>query len=297
MAVLLSIIIPTYRSQGTVAAALESVLAQTRPADEVIVVDSSPDEETACVVERFVPRGVTLTRSTTRLYPHEARNRAASVAKGDLLVFTDPDIIARSGWLASIEAAYAATGHVIVGSVDCHGRRWTDVGVHLCKFDSWLPGSTARLIEIGPSINLAVPRVWFDAVGGFPTDPMLGDTTLSWALGEAGHTLWFEPQAVVAHHHAQDVRSLYRERFNRGREFAAIRMAHGRWTLGHILIWWLISLVPIRLAKLMTRRVTHASGAGWFGWFAWTWPVVLVGEAGWVWGESAAYWARLLRRS
>lgn len=293
----LSVIIAAYRSHHTVAAALESVLAQTRPADEVIVVDSSPDEATARAVQPFEARGVTFIRSAARLYPHEARNLGAGQAQGDLLVFSDPDIVARPEWLATLEAAHAATGQAIVGSVDCYGRRWTDVGVHLCKFDNWLPGGPRRLVEIGPSINVAVPRAWFEEVGGFPDDAMLGDTTFSWALRDAGHELWFEPRAAVAHHHEQDVRSLYRERFVRGREFAGIRMAHGRWPLWHIAVWWIISIKPLRLAKLMARRVSNCASAGWLGWFILTWPVVLIGEAGWVWGESAAYWARLRRRS
>jgi glycosyltransferase involved in cell wall biosynthesis len=292
-----TVIIPVYRSQATVAAALESVLAQTRQADEVIVVDSSPDDATAQVVERFVSRGVTFIRSATRLYPHEARNLGAACAHGNLFVFTDPDIVARPDWLSWIESAYEATGQAIVGSVDCYGRRWTDLGVHLCKFDSWLPGGPSRPVEIGPSINFAVPRAWFEATGGFPGDPMLGDTTFSWALVEAGHGLWHESRAVVAHHHTQDVPSLFRERYSRGREFASIRMQYHQWSDLHILLWWFISIKPLRLTKLMVRRVSHCAAAGWLGWLSLTWPIVLIGEAGWVWGESAAYWARLRRRS
>ncbi len=292
----ISVIVPAYKSQATIAAALESLLAQTRPADEILLIDSSPDEATAEAVRPYVSH-ITFVRPGQRLYPHEARNLAAEQAEGDLLVFTDPDIVAKTDWLGRMEQAHQVTGHVIVGAVDCHGRRWADVGVHLCKFDSWLPGGRGRALEIGPSINLCVPRAAFERVGGFPNDPMLGDTTLSWALAEQGYTLWFEPCAVVAHHHAQSVAALYRERFTRGREFGFIRVQHAHWSMGHILVWLMVSVLPLRLANLLLRRVRHARAAGWLGWLAWTWPVVLVGEAGWVWGESAAYAAELRARS
>ncbi|HYO88765.1 MAG TPA: glycosyltransferase [Candidatus Limnocylindrales bacterium] len=292
----ISVIMPAYYSQATIAVALESVLAQTRPADEILLIDSSPDEASAEAVQPYVGR-ITLVRPDHRLYPHEARNLAAGRARGDLLVFTDPDIAAEPEWLARLEAAYVATGHVIVGAVDCYGRRWTDVGAHLCKFDKWLPSGAAHALDIGPSINLCVPRAAFDAVGGFPADPMLGDTTLSWALRERGYTLWFEPGAVVAHHHVQSVPALYRERLTRGREFGVIRMQHAGWNTSHIIVWLLVSVLPLRLFNLMLRRVRHARAAGWLGWLGWTWPVVLVGEAGWVWGESAAYAAELRARS
>jgi GT2 family glycosyltransferase len=293
----IAVIMPAYQSHATIAAALESLLAQTRPADELVVVDSSPDEATARVVAPFQARGVTLIRPGQRMYPHEARNFGAGQTTADLLVFTDPDIVAQSAWLERLEHAYNATGHVIIGAVDCAGRRWTDVGAHLCKFDGWLPGGPSRAIDIGPSINFCVAREVFNAVGGFPNDPMLGDTTLSWALTARGHTLWFAPDAVVAHHHAQSVLALYRERFRRGREFGAVRLAHDHWSRARIAFWLAISVLPLRLAKLMLRRVRHCAAAGWLGWLAWTWPVVLMGEAGWVWGESAAYAAELRRPS
>lgn len=294
--VAISVIVPAYHSQDTVTATLQSLLDQTRPADEILLVDSSPDDATEQIVRGFDSR-ITLIRSRERLYPHEARNLGAQRAAGDLLVFTDPDIVAHPDWLAWLEKTFEATGSVVIGSVDCLGRRWTDVGVHLCKFDGWLPGGPCRALEIGPSINYCISRAVFAQIGGFPADPMLGDTTLSWALGQAGYVLWFEPRAIVAHHHDQNVRSLYRERFRRGREFGRIRMAHGRWNSAHVFTWWLISVLPVRLARLMVRRVTNGARAGWLGWLLLTWPVVLIGEAGWVWGESAAYWARLRRRS
>jgi GT2 family glycosyltransferase len=292
----LAVVIPAYQSQATVAATLDSLLVQSRPADEIVLVDSSPDDATGRAVQPYLDR-ITYIRSRDRLYPHEARNLGASRSCADLLVFTDPDIVAHRDWLATLESAYEALDDVIVGSVDCHGRRLADVGVHLCKFDSWLPGGPARTVEIGPSVNLMIPRTAFEQVGGFPDDPMLGDTTLSWALAEAGHRLWFEPCAVVAHDHVQNARSLYRERFRRGREFGFIRMERDHWPWPRIAAWWLVSALPVRLFKLLTRRVSHCASAGWLRWLALTWPWVLIGEAGWVWGESAAYWARLRRRS
>lgn len=291
----ISVIIPAYHSEATVAVALESLLTQTRPADEILLVDSSPDEATAQAVSAFMPR-VTLMRPGTRMYPHQARNLAAARASGDLLVFTDPDIVARPDWLAQFETAWVEPDHVVVGAIDCDGRRWLDVGVHLCKFDSWLPGGPRRVVEIGPSISLGVGSAAFERVGGFPPDRMLGDTTLSWALREHGCALWFAPAAVLAHHHTQNLRALVRERFVRGREFGRIRIERGGWSMAQIGLWLLVSLLPLRLAKLMLRRVGNATRAGWLGWLAVTWPVVLLGEAGWLLGESTAYVGALRSR-
>ena len=93
-----SVIIPAYESHTTVAATLGPLLDQARAIGaEVIVVDSSPGPQTADVVERFSE--VRLERSAQRLLPHAARNLGVELAKGQILVFTDPDCIPAEGWL------------------------------------------------------------------------------------------------------------------------------------------------------------------------------------------------------
>lgn len=80
--------IPAYNAQQFVGEAIESVLAQTRPCDEVIVVDDGSTDDTAAVVRSY--EGVR--------YVHQqnggdaaARNRLAVEARGDLIAFLDAD--------------------------------------------------------------------------------------------------------------------------------------------------------------------------------------------------------------
>ena len=49
-------IIPVYNNGGFIAEALQSVLAQTHPAYESIVVDDGSTDDTAVVVKRFGDR-------------------------------------------------------------------------------------------------------------------------------------------------------------------------------------------------------------------------------------------------
>ena len=93
-----SIIIPAYRSEATVAATLESLRRQTWRDFEVVLVDSSPGDETERIVTRQYPE-VNYRHAGRRLLPHAARNEGVARSRGSVLIFTDPDIRAEPDWV------------------------------------------------------------------------------------------------------------------------------------------------------------------------------------------------------
>ena len=289
-----SIVMPAYRSERTVGETLDSISAQTWRDAEVIVVDSSPDERTADEVRRFPD--VMLLRSGVQLTPHAARNRGVAASRGSLLVFTDPDILMPPDWLVRLVAAHDEAGGIIVGAIACHGRRYLDNAIHICKFSRFLSGGRPRPIDVGPTGNLLVPRAVFDAVGPFP-DGWIGDVAFSRAARSAGVELRFEPAATVAHHHVHTLGSFLRERFERGALFGAMRVG---W-LGHsrakVLGFLAASVLPLRLARILAMTAGHCVRAGCFRWYLPSLPVVTLGHAASLAGESRAYVRAILYRS
>lgn len=86
----LSVIIPCFNGQKCLDDSLSTLLNQTVPAHEIIVVDDGSDEPIT------VPTGVRLIRiERTPSYrgSSEAKNRGAEAATGDWLAFTDDDIL------------------------------------------------------------------------------------------------------------------------------------------------------------------------------------------------------------
>jgi glycosyltransferase involved in cell wall biosynthesis len=84
-----TVIVPMFNARRTIARALSSVFAQTYRNFEVIVVDDgSTDDSISIVRERF--RDVRLI-TQSNAGPSSARNKAASVARADLLAFLDAD--------------------------------------------------------------------------------------------------------------------------------------------------------------------------------------------------------------
>src|SRR5216684_1094167 len=87
-----SAIIPAYNGEAFVADAIESVLAQTFPVSEIVVVDDGSTDQTAEVVERYASKGVRCIRQKNQ-GPTAARNRGIVQTTGELLAFLDCDDI------------------------------------------------------------------------------------------------------------------------------------------------------------------------------------------------------------
>ncbi len=85
-----SVIIPTYNRAHTIARAIDSLLTQTRPPDEIIVVDDGSNDNTLEVLERYVGK-ISLIVSPRNEGQPAARNRALDAATGDFIAFLDSD--------------------------------------------------------------------------------------------------------------------------------------------------------------------------------------------------------------
>jgi glycosyltransferase involved in cell wall biosynthesis len=87
--ILLSVIIPAFNREATIADTLHSIERQTFRSFEVIVVDDGSTDGTCKIVEAFP--GVRLLRQAANAGPGAARNAGAAVAKGRYLAFLDSD--------------------------------------------------------------------------------------------------------------------------------------------------------------------------------------------------------------
>ena len=147
---LVSVIVPAYNSFGTIPGFLCALRRQTFTDFETIIVNSSPETQTGKLVAEGLPEAH-FEQSPVRLLPHAARNRGVELAKGSLLVFTDPDCVAESGWLRALVEANQRGHRVVVGSMGLIGTSAFERAVHLCKFSSWLPGLPEGRAIIAPT--------------------------------------------------------------------------------------------------------------------------------------------------
>jgi len=102
----ISVIIPSYQHAATVAECLDSVLAQTRGPDEVIVVNDGSTDGTEAVLAPYRDRVTVITQENQG--GNAARNNGFAASTGDLVIFCDADVVMRPDMLERMERALAA---------------------------------------------------------------------------------------------------------------------------------------------------------------------------------------------
>lgn len=163
----ISVVIPTYNRQHTLARAIDSVLAQTVAVDEIIVVDDGSTDKTKMFLTEKYPNVEYCFQSNAGV--SAARNKGVSVAKSDWVAFLDSD----DQWLVNKiklqrQAWNESPSHRLVHSDEI----WIRNGIRVNKknkyskkdgriFEDCLP-----LCAISPS-SVVMEKELLSEVGGF----------------------------------------------------------------------------------------------------------------------------------
>ncbi|HSM04163.1 MAG TPA: glycosyltransferase family 2 protein [Longimicrobiales bacterium] len=119
----IAVVIPAFDAEPFIAETLRSVLAQTRPPDEVVVVDDASGDRTAAVAAEVDP-GIRIIRLEENRGGGYARNVGAEATTGELLAFMDADDLWEPTHLANLERAMDAFPKVAV--TFCRGQQFGD---------------------------------------------------------------------------------------------------------------------------------------------------------------------------
>jgi hypothetical protein len=167
----ISVIIPCRGHAELLHGTLRGLLGQEAAKEcEIIVVDSAFDRHVAAAVGTYP--GVTLVRSREGLLPGDARNLGADHARGDYLAFTDADCIPDPGWIASAVASLERGARVVGGPViDLTPTPPIGAADNLLQFVDFPETRPNGSATYFPGCNLAIRRLDFLALGGFPSTP------------------------------------------------------------------------------------------------------------------------------
>ncbi len=265
---------------------LEALLRLDPAPLEIVVVDNAPatHETRELVMTRF--------RHSVRyvLEPRPgldwARNRAVLETRGDIVAFTDDDVLVDRGWSGVIAESFGAspdvmavTGLVAPAELETEAqhlfeqyggfgrgftRRWYRRSDHAGSRRPATHGAGAY----GTGANMSFRRTLFERIGGFAHELDVGTATngggdleFFFRVLREGFTLLYEPRAVVWHRHRRTMAALVEQlrawgtgfwaymRYSRRRypdEAAAFRR-FGR--------WWYFSFIGGKLWRAVAASI------------------------------------------
>jgi GT2 family glycosyltransferase len=230
-----SVIVPVYNGERTIAACLDSLLAQALPAErvEVVVVDNRSNDRTAEILRGYGER-IRVCFEGKR-GPAAARNRGFAEAEGAILALTDADCVVEPGWLAALVApladpAIGVVGGRILSVLPCNAIEAYGEEIH--------EHEKALTVYVPPyaiTMNWAMRREVVAKVGAFDEAFLrCEDVDLAWRVFQAGYRFAYAPEAIIRHRNEHTYRGLFVEGWVHGvysvqviRKHAAFLAAHG----------------------------------------------------------------------
>jgi glycosyltransferase involved in cell wall biosynthesis len=207
---------------------LEALARQDHPPDrfEVIVVDDDSTVEMRPLIDRYDDRLNLKLLRQPRSGPSAARNRAANVARGSLLAFTDDDAAPDRGWLGAFARRHAAEADSGLGGrtvADQPGNRYALVGQRVVELAYAHYNADPIVSRFFASNNLALPADGFRALGGFDATLRVSeDRELCDRWVERGWRLRFVAEALITHSFPATLR-----------QFVAAHFAYGAGAYGY----------------------------------------------------------------
>jgi len=165
----ISVIIPSYNRAHTLANALDSVLAQSYRASQIIVVDDASEDETALLLSHYPD--VEVVRMQSNQGVSAARNAGLAAANGEWIALLDSDDEWLPEKLAQQVAAAQRQPEIRIFHTQeqwvRNGRRVNAMNKH-AKPDGWIYQDSLALCCVSPS-SVMIHRTVFEQCGGFDT--------------------------------------------------------------------------------------------------------------------------------
>jgi len=204
----ISVVIPLYNKEQYIGRAIESVLKQTVPSDDIVIVDDGSTDNSADEVEKFNDPRVRLIRQQNA-GEGATRNRGVTESHNDLVAFLDADDEWKPNFLLEIQRLY---------------RNFPACGAYATSYEIIDPGGTksypslegvppAPWIGIIPNLfkmlelsnpffpsSIAIPKDVYHDLKGFPEGIPQGADRMMWVCLGVQYPIAFSPSSQVLYH-------------------------------------------------------------------------------------------------
>jgi GT2 family glycosyltransferase len=244
-----SIVVPTRDRPDFISTCLHALTHLHYPRYEILIVDNAP---TTSATAEYIQRNYAAdprVRYIREDHPgiSHARNCGMMAAKGEIIAFTDDDVVVDAYWLAELVRGFqrtknvaCVTGYVLPLELNTPAQLWFEDAGWLEEenahqlFTRRVFGKETRYLHLyrgglfGRGANMATTTTFLRSIGGF--DPALGTGTLTKGgedldlflqVSVAGYDLVYEPAALIHHLHRRDYAALRKQMYGYGVGFTA----------------------------------------------------------------------------
>ena len=251
-----SVIITVKNEEKTIAELIESLIAQSRRPDEIVIVDGGSEDKTIQIITCYMDklpikilraRGANIARG---------RNLAIQEACGEIIASTDAGCILDQEWLENlVKPIEQDVADVVGGWYKSDARNWIEECIALFSYplleevlekpDEFLPSSR----------SIAFKREVWEKVGGYPEElDTAEDTLFDIKMKKAGFRFKFEPKALVFWRPRPSIESFFRQQFRYAKGNAQAALYIPRYIL-------LVSIyffgIFLSIYSLLNRKYTY----------------------------------------
>lgn len=214
----ISVIMTVLNEGASIRAVLDSLVAQTRRPDEVVIVDGGSRDQTVAELQQYAEQLPLQILTVPGANIAQGRNAAIRAATGDIIAVTDAGVRCDPTWLENLTAPFAqpTPPAVVAGFFESDPRTVLEVAM----------GATVlpTLADINPrtflpsSRSVAFTKTAWAAVGGYPAWlDFSEDVVFDLALREKTGAFGFAPQARVYFRPRGSLRALAKQYYQYAR--------------------------------------------------------------------------------
>ena len=223
----ISLVIPVYNAEATLAECLTRVFQSSFESFEVVLVDDGSTDRSRAIAQTFPVR---IVPSPGRVGPAVARNIGARAAVGELLFFIDSDVMLRPDSLARLADAFEdPTVDALCGVQSAEMRHQDLVSQYKNLWMRWTYLRHTGSVPLFYTTAAAMRRDAFLRVGGFDEGygtPNVEDTAFGQKLARLGLSVRVHPRLEVEHVKHYSLRSLLRTDFMRAVSLTRLKLRH-----------------------------------------------------------------------
>ncbi len=243
-----SVIVPTRDRPEQIRRCLQSLMALEYPRYEIIVVDNAPSTSATADFIQQTCGDMPQVRYICEDRPGRclALNSGMMAAQGEIMAFTDDDVVIDRYWLIELVRGFSraddvacVTGLVLPLELEAPAQFWLEEfggfskGFTRCVFDLGEHHPKTRLYpytagRLGTGANMSFRTTYLRSVGGFDValgagSPAQGaeDLAAFFQVVTGGYRLVYEPAALLYHPHRRDYMALRKYLYSNGVGLAA----------------------------------------------------------------------------